>query len=85
MNTMLATFILISCSVIILINSDRPAECELPSKTGPCRAMFPSFYFNSTTEQCHEFVYGGCDGNGNRFETKDECLRHCVNQTTRTD
>ncbi|UJR27191.1 hypothetical protein I4U23_008487 [Adineta vaga] len=83
MNKVITTFIILACYMIVLINCERPAECELPAVTGPCRAMFPSFYFNSTTERCLEFTYGGCGGNDNRFETEEECLRHCGNQTTR--
>ncbi|CAF1272999.1 unnamed protein product [Adineta steineri] len=64
-------------SLIINTRCARPTECELPFATGPCRAMFSSFYFNPSTNQCEEFVYGGCDGNANRFENKEECLARC--------
>lgn len=54
--------ILLLCSLILIVNCKRPAECELPFQTGPCRAMFPSFYFNPSTNRCEEFIYGGCNG-----------------------
>ena len=54
-----------------------PDLCSLPSDPGDCDAVFPSFFFNSETERCEEFTYGGCGGNLNRFETRRACLLHC--------
>lgn len=28
---------------------------------------------------CSRFWYGGCDGNANRYKTKEECEQICVN------
>ncbi|CAF1125237.1 unnamed protein product [Rotaria sordida] len=71
----------------ITINCKRSVECELPPVAGPCRGMFPSFYFNPSTKQCGEFIYGGCQGNANRFETKESCLTKCgeKNETIHED
>uniref|UniRef100_A0A915HQ25 BPTI/Kunitz inhibitor domain-containing protein n=1 Tax=Romanomermis culicivorax TaxID=13658 RepID=A0A915HQ25_ROMCU len=55
--------------------------CSQPRQTGPCRASFPRFYYNSTEKQCRKFVYGGCDSNDNNFFTSDECQRVCINKT----
>lgn len=56
--------------------------CELPPLDGDgrmaCMAFFKKWYYNSKTGKCEEFVYGGCGGNENKFETKDECERACV-------
>lgn len=67
----------------------RPSECPLadvctlPPVTGLCEAFIPSFFYNSTSEKCEEFVYGGCGGNGNRFATVKECNKTCtVNKCT---
>jgi hypothetical protein len=62
MNKALLTFFIISCSLTILVNCSRPAECELPRKVGRCRAAFPSYYFNSLLNKCELFMYGGCEG-----------------------
>ena len=49
--------------------------CELDIVPGPCRASIPSWGFNGG--ECVEFIYGGCKGNGNRFETQEECEAAC--------
>ncbi|KAM9663652.1 tissue factor pathway inhibitor [Trichechus inunguis] len=57
-----------------LINS----FCALKADDGPCRAMMKRFFFNIHTQQCEEFVYGGCEGNQNRFESLEECKEKCT-------
>uniref|UniRef100_A0A0K8RML4 Putative salivary kunitz domain protein n=1 Tax=Ixodes ricinus TaxID=34613 RepID=A0A0K8RML4_IXORI len=55
-----------------------PEKCKLPPDDGPCRARIPSFYFDyQDTKKCREFMYGGCEGNANNFETLDECQKEC--------
>jgi len=34
-----------------------------------------SWYFDGN--RCVEFIYGGCVGNDNRFETKEQCEGRC--------
>ena len=51
--------------------------CSLPKVEGFCLGYFPSWFYNSTSGQCEDFVYGGCGGNTNRFHTKNRCLATC--------
>jgi len=51
--------------------------CMEPMIVGFCRALIPRFYYDSITESCEHFSYGGCDGNGNNFRTKQECEKLC--------
>ncbi|GAB1597983.1 boophilin-H2-like [Argonauta hians] len=53
--------------------------CEQPKKVGPCRAFFRRYFFNSASGQCERFVYSGCQGNENNFETKQDCESSCRN------
>ena len=43
-------------------------RCSLPSEPGMCRAAFRRFYFEAKVNDCVQFIYGGCGGNGNNFE-----------------
>nr|XP_025869360.1 tissue factor pathway inhibitor isoform X1 [Vulpes vulpes] len=52
--------------------------CALKADNGPCRAMIRNYFFNIHTQQCEEFIYGGCEGNQNRFESLKECEEKCV-------
>uniref|UniRef100_A0A147BI17 Putative salivary kunitz domain protein n=2 Tax=Ixodes ricinus TaxID=34613 RepID=A0A147BI17_IXORI len=55
-----------------------PGErCYLKPKTGPCKGKHLRFYYDKKEVKCKTFIYGGCNGNKNRFETKEECQRAC--------
>ena len=51
--------------------------CSLPPDVGPCEALIPRFFHNTTSMKCERFIYGGCDGNENNFETLKECENKC--------
>ncbi len=51
--------------------------CSRPAYTGVCRAGFDRWFYNVVTHKCEPFIYGGCNSNGNNFETKAECARQC--------
>ncbi|XP_074140708.1 tissue factor pathway inhibitor 2 [Sminthopsis crassicaudata] len=54
-----------------------PARCLLPPDEGPCRALIPSFYYDRQLQKCRPFIYGGCEGNDNIFDTQDDCQEAC--------
>ncbi|EDW43331.1 GM23567 [Drosophila sechellia] len=35
------------------------------------------FAYDLENNVCVEFIYGGCGGNPNRFQTKEECILLC--------
>ena len=56
--------------------------CHLPAETGPCRAAFHRYHFNTNSRSCESFIYGGCHGNQNNFETLEECETQCGQSET---
>ena len=54
--------------------------CELLPDVGPCKALIEQYFYNSTSETCEEFFYGGCDGNENRFSSLKECQKKCADK-----
>ncbi len=52
--------------------------CSQDKVVGPCRARLPRYYFNSVTQKCKLFYYGGCGGNENNFMSKQFCEKKCV-------
>nr|XP_054928942.1 actinia tenebrosa protease inhibitors-like [Dermacentor andersoni] len=55
--------------------------CYLPMKAGPCYGYFPRYYYNTTTNSCEQFIYGGCQGNANNFPTLEKCESVCSNSS----
>ncbi|CAH1955308.1 unnamed protein product [Acanthoscelides obtectus] len=45
---------------------------------GPCRGYFVKYYYDKTTRRCEQFAFGGCQGNGNRFSSQEECEQICL-------
>uniref|UniRef100_A0A158R4C3 Kunitz/Bovine pancreatic trypsin inhibitor domain protein n=1 Tax=Syphacia muris TaxID=451379 RepID=A0A158R4C3_9BILA len=59
--------------------------CSLPKNEGkscsPYERSAPKFedvwYFSLSTNECQQFQYKGCDGNINRFASKEQCSNTC--------
>ncbi|MBN3310803.1 WAP, Kazal, immunoglobulin, Kunitz and NTR domain-containing protein 2 [Amia ocellicauda] len=51
--------------------------CGLPSLQGPCKAYEPRWAYSNVLKQCQSFIYGGCGGNENNFESKEACEEMC--------
>ncbi|KAJ8275653.1 hypothetical protein COCON_G00074050 [Conger conger] len=53
------------------------AVCSLPAETGPCRASMPRWHFHTSQRRCVRFLYGGCAGNRNNFDSEEYCTAVC--------
>lgn len=59
-----------------------PDACYQPPESGMCRATMQRYYYDSGTDTCRSFIWGGCNGTV-PFETLEACARTC--DTTAAD
>ncbi|XP_040210221.1 tissue factor pathway inhibitor 2-like [Rana temporaria] len=77
MKTTLILAVIAASLMMFQLTSAIPAVCKLPALKGPCKGSFPRYFYNKLTRKCEQFIYGGCEGNENRFLTKDLCKNVC--------
>ncbi|XP_076811544.1 papilin-like isoform X2 [Clavelina lepadiformis] len=58
-------------------------RCMLKPDAGPCRGKHQRYYFDRSANSCQKFIYGGCHGNNNNFQTYEECNVACVKGTVK--
>ncbi|VDM32197.1 unnamed protein product, partial [Hydatigera taeniaeformis] len=61
-----------------LLSLDTVDPCKQPIEAGDCIGFFPRWGMNQETGQCEEFIFGGCGGNDNQFDTKEKCEAFCI-------
>ncbi|XP_064298255.1 collagen alpha-1(VII) chain-like isoform X5 [Phalacrocorax carbo] len=64
-------------------HSQLPAPCLQPMDEGSCQHYALLWYYHAEANACRPFVFGGCRGNSNRFETKWKCERRCKTSAVR--
>ncbi|KAL7382504.1 hypothetical protein ABVT39_023500 [Epinephelus coioides] len=72
----LALFTLFSSFYNVLALAPKGA-CLLQVDEGPCRGEIERYYYNTITQKCEIFYYGGCQGNANNFRSYQECHKTC--------
>nr|XP_054928994.1 thrombin inhibitor hemalin-like [Dermacentor andersoni] len=61
-----------------IVSASVASVCHMPPHAGPCQAAIPRFYYDANAKTCRPFVYGGCHGNGNNFESHRDCMFFCA-------
>uniref|UniRef100_A0A9L0K0P3 Epididymal peptidase inhibitor n=2 Tax=Equus asinus TaxID=9793 RepID=A0A9L0K0P3_EQUAS len=51
--------------------------CKMPKETGPCLGLFQRWWYDKKYNTCSTFIYGGCQGNNNNFQSKAVCQNIC--------
>ncbi|XP_053670896.1 papilin [Anopheles nili] len=59
--------------------------CADRMDAGQCGDSIPKYYYDLRTHACYAFNYSGCEGNGNRFVSAEECEGTCVHQRHRPE
>lgn len=75
---MRSIFTLTNCTFFSSEDTPINPRCTLSLDQGSCRNYSIHWYYDKQANSCAQFWYGGCEGNGNRYETEDECKRTCV-------
>ncbi|WP_411027309.1 BPTI/Kunitz-type proteinase inhibitor domain-containing protein [Salmonella sp. s54925] len=58
--------------------ADCKVDCTSKPETGRCRGYFPQYYYDQNSKECKKFIYGGCGGNKNNFDSYEECRESCM-------
>ncbi|BFZ04339.1 hypothetical protein BsWGS_07379 [Bradybaena similaris] len=73
---------LIACCLLAMLAIQMswalPTNCTLEPVEGNCKGHIERYYYDITAAKCQLFIYGGCQGNGNNFETVEACQATCV-------
>ncbi|KAK9886678.1 hypothetical protein WA026_017598 [Henosepilachna vigintioctopunctata] len=67
----------------ICVKPEGKDRCKLQKVSGPCEGYYVQWHYDSEKGYCEQFVYSGCLGNNNRFETLEECNQMCATDTIR--
>lgn len=57
-----------------------PEDCHHWPNRGPCYDFQFKWYFDPHYKNCFQFLYGGCNGGPNLFDSREECLGVCVRE-----
>uniref|UniRef100_A0A0N5CC07 BPTI/Kunitz inhibitor domain-containing protein n=1 Tax=Strongyloides papillosus TaxID=174720 RepID=A0A0N5CC07_STREA len=63
-----------TCGGLIAPNDKK---CAFYPDWGSCNQLRYMWYYNMTSGTCDQFLYGGCEGNTNRFSTFELCQITC--------
>nr|CAD7457691.1 unnamed protein product [Timema tahoe] len=53
------------------------SSCKFQKESGHCLGFNERYYYNLETMSCKEFIYGGCQGNCNRYSSYKKCMKAC--------
>jgi hypothetical protein len=53
------------------------SACTATPDAGNCDAYIERWYHDPTTGLCRGFIYGGCGGNDNNYQSFEECQKAC--------
>ncbi|XP_054033821.1 collagen alpha-1(VII) chain-like [Dryobates pubescens] len=59
------------------VHSQLPGPCLQPMDEGSCHHYTLLWYYHQKANTCRPFIFGGCQGNSNRFKTKWKCEWRC--------
>ncbi|XP_039283844.1 PI-actitoxin-Axm2b-like isoform X3 [Nilaparvata lugens] len=72
--------ILIASLVIMSVSAHHPpgSPCWEKAERGSCNGKVTRYFHNHDDDKCEPFVYSGCGGNGNNFNSYQDCQKACA-------
>ncbi|BFZ24594.1 hypothetical protein BsWGS_27633 [Bradybaena similaris] len=67
-----------SATVVPGNTSKVPTACSQKPDDRVCGVALKRYYFDRATMECYKFIYGGCQGSGNNFQTLQSCNMACL-------
>lgn len=58
-------------------NGSRNPACDAPAEPGNCLAHSERWFHDAAIGLCRPFVYGGCGGNANNYDSFEACQNAC--------
>lgn len=52
-------------------------QCSQPAERGSCAGNYERWAFDTNSRSCQPFIWGGCEGNTNRFISESACIQKC--------
>ena len=62
---------------MLLLYYTEPDPCTLPMDQGICLGNIQRYFYNTVTQRCEIFFWGGCFGNDNKFNSLHDCEEMC--------
>ncbi|KAJ1345668.1 NAD(P)H-quinone oxidoreductase subunit 5, chloroplastic, variant 3 [Parelaphostrongylus tenuis] len=66
------------CDSIQFATTPKTKECVGDPDRGPCSGSLDRWYYDENEADCKKFVFSGCGGNGNNYESKEGCVQRCA-------
>uniref|UniRef100_A0A915E9W7 BPTI/Kunitz inhibitor domain-containing protein n=1 Tax=Ditylenchus dipsaci TaxID=166011 RepID=A0A915E9W7_9BILA len=83
LNIILFSSIVLSSYLVIADDSVQPDKSvclnarDRGESSCPGKSPVTFFYYDQSTKHCQPFLYSGCGGNANRFESSTQCQEMC--------
>ncbi|CAX65088.2 BPTI/Kunitz inhibitor domain-containing protein [Caenorhabditis elegans] len=59
---------------------DPASFCLVRADPGPCNREIPRWAYDKASGSCKKFIFGGCQGNLNNFDTVQKCTEICCDK-----
>ena len=75
-------WIILLLGISIYVSVASTASCDSDPFVGDCKAAIPMYFYNSTSKECEQVIYGGCGATeeNENFDSEATCIDQCLLQ-----